>query len=219
MRSLVQPAVMKSAGVAALLSAVACFPRFVLWRARVLPIWYLELTVVLAGFVLWSFVFAWHETYSGRNPLRPVKSLAFWALASVCAWVAAALNLWLLDPYLRTVAPDDFPADLANWTAMTLFSLSFTQVFVVFAPMALFLRLVSRRWLAVVLTLAFGLFVMSLKVKASPTPPTAAMLVELVLVRVLSGAVLLFFYLRGGVSLAWWMSLIVQARHFITLYG
>ncbi len=217
MRSLVQPAILKSAGLAALLTTLACYPRLVLWDARRLPVWYLELTVLLSSFFLWSFVFAWQGRYAGRDPLRLPRSSGLWAAATTAALVAAALNHFLLDRILRRVAPDDYPTGLESWLAMVLFALSFTQLFLLYSPLAFFLRLLSKRGLAVALTLAFSVFVMSLKVAASKSPPPPALLAELVAIRVASGALLLYFYLKGGLALAWWVSFLTQARYLLTL--
>jgi hypothetical protein len=213
MRSLAQAVVVRNAGIAALLAAAACLPRFLLWSGRDRPIWFLELAVLSAGFFLWSFVFGWQAQYGARDPLKPSRSAALWSVATGCALAGAALNRWLVDPVVRTISPQDFPPNLAAWAAGLLFALSIGQLFMVFAPMAFFLRLAQRGWLAIVLTLGFGLFVMSMKLESAKASPPPGVLVELVLVRLASGAVGLWFYLKGGLPMAWWMALLAHARY------
>jgi hypothetical protein len=204
---------MRSAAIAAVLTTLACYPRLAAWQTRVLPIWYLALSILLASFFLWSFVLGWQGKHGGADPLQVPRSPGLWAAATAFALAAAALNHWFLDPRYRAAAPEEFASDIGSWLAMTLFSLAFSQLFTAFAPLAFFLRLVPRRWLAIALTLAFGLLVMSMKVGPSNAPPPPGLLVELIIVRPLSGAVLLYFYMKGGLPLAWWISLLVQARH------
>jgi hypothetical protein len=56
-RDLAKTEVIKSAVIAALLGCLACYPRVDIWSDRPYPIWYLELLLVLGGFVFWAFVF------------------------------------------------------------------------------------------------------------------------------------------------------------------
>lgn len=213
MRSLAKPEVLKSAVLAAVLTATACFPRLYLATKLSYPVWYLESILFLGSIVLWAFVFAWYTDYSGR----PVLALSLprgtfaWATASALV-TAIALRLWL-DPMLKARNPQDYPATFAEWTAMTLFSLAFTQLFLVFAPFAWLLRLVRRRTPAITLTVLFGLYVLVVKNSRSPQPPTIELWVALVLVRVIVGLGSVLFFLRGGLLLVWWWSFLLQSRH------
>ena len=58
MRNLAQPRVLKLAGIASLVTALACYPRLSLWLNSAAPIWYLEAVIFFCGIVLWGFVFA-----------------------------------------------------------------------------------------------------------------------------------------------------------------
>src|SRR5512136_2712538 len=105
MRHLAQPKVMTSAALAAVATALACYPRLELWQTRRLPVWYLELILLTGTFFLWSFVFGWQGPYSGRDPLQPSKSVKLWVLATTVALAAAVLHYFLLDSVLRSIAP------------------------------------------------------------------------------------------------------------------
>jgi hypothetical protein len=217
MRYIAQPKVVTSALLAAVATALACYPRLVVWETRRLPVWYLELVLLLGTFFLWSFVLGWQRPYGGRDPLQPSKSPALWALATGGALAVAALHYWLFDPVMRGAAPDEFPSSPSAWLAMTLSSVTFTQLFVVFAPLAFFLRMISRRKLALALTLAFNLFVMLLKASLTTKPLTPALLSGLILIRLLGASFLVFIYLEGGLPLACWVSFVVQTRYLLEL--
>lgn len=140
-RRLAQPEVMKSAAIAASLSALLCLPRILLWPKRPFPVWYVEATLFLGGFVFWAFVFAWHSEYS-RRPVFTLKIKPNLLAMATLAGILTAVGLhFFLDPALRITTPDDYPANLKDWIAMTLFTLSFTQLLLVFAPFAWLIRL------------------------------------------------------------------------------
>src|SRR5689334_23331276 len=84
MRALAQPEVVRSAIIAACVSAALCLPRLLLWSTRKYPIWYLEAVLLLGGTVLWAFVFAWHTKYTQR----PVVTLKIEWLPLAIATVA-----------------------------------------------------------------------------------------------------------------------------------
>jgi hypothetical protein len=213
MRSLAQPEVLKSAGTAAVLSSLACLPRLWLWPHRRYDLWYLEATMFLGSTVLWAFVFAWHTKYTQRPVFALKPGLAPFLLATLCGVAAAIfLHLWL-DPSLRLRTPEDYPREIAQWIALVLFSLAFNQLFLVFAPFAWAMRLFRSTRMAALLTVLFGVFVLVLKNRSSPTPMPSALLPGLLVVRVVVGALSVYFFLRGGVLLAWWWGLLLQTRH------
>jgi hypothetical protein len=216
-RALGQPQVIKSAAVAALFTSVACYPRLAQAPQLHYPTWYLEALVFLGGTVLWAFVFAWHTKYSGQ----PVFKLSIapwpWTLATALGIVTAMLLTLLLDPALRVRTPEDYPATVQQWTATMLFSLGFTQLFLVFAPFAWLLRLFQRVEPALVLTVLFGLFVFAVKNRAAPVPVPPLMLVGLLVFRVAAGFLSVYFFLRGGVLLVWWWALLIHSRHLFWL--
>jgi hypothetical protein len=219
MRRLAEPQVMTSAAVAAALSAVLSLPRILLWEKRPFSAWYPEAMIFSCGFVLWAFVFAWHTEYT-RRPLFPIriKPLVFGG-ATVVGIIAALGVHWLLDPALRARNPEEYPADLQHWVAQTLFALSFVQLFLLFAPFAWAMRLFRNEAVATWITVAFIVLVLGLKSNSSPTPLPASLILELVLLRIVSGFFSVRFYLRGGMLLAWWLAFLIEARHLLTLGG
>ena len=213
MRSLAQPEVLKSAATAAFACSVACYPRLSLWLNRPYYLWYLEAVLFLCGIVLWGFVFAWHTKYT-RRPVFAWKvgvvPFAVTTLTGVC--LAVALHVWL-DPMLRIRTPEDYPQTLFQWIALVLFTLAFTQLYLVFAAFAWFVRLFQNTPMAAILTVLFGVFVLLIKNHASPTPMPTALLTGLLISRLALGALSVYFFLRGGVLLAWWWGLLLQSRH------
>lgn len=215
MRRLAQPEVLKSAGVAALATSLACYPRLALWPQRLYPVWYMESIVFLGGIVLWAFVFAWHTEYTDRPVFTlEMEPAHFVAATAAGIFVATVLHLFL-DPSLRPKTPEDYPASLGQWTAMTLFNLAFTKLFLVFAPFAWLIRLFQTRLPATLLTVLFGVVVLTVKTHSSPIPFSSSLFSALLVVRVILGYLSVYFYLRGGVLLAWWWSFVVEARYLL----
>jgi hypothetical protein len=122
-----------------------------------------------------------------------------------------------VDPSLRAATPRDYPATFWQWAAMTLFTLSFAQLFLVLAPFAWSARLFRRRDAAAILTVLFGVFVLILKHYRVPTPTPVLLFSELLLFRAVSGAMSVWLLLRGGVLLVWWWDLLIQARYLFEL--
>jgi hypothetical protein len=127
--------------------------------------------------------------------------------------------LFIADPRLRFLTPADYPRNFAEWAAMTLFSLAFTQVFLLFAPFAWLMRLFRDRSAAIGLTAMFGLFVMVLKNQSSPTPIPMGMFSGLLAFRVATGLFSIYCYLRGGAFLVWWWVLLLESRHLPGLFA
>ena len=148
MRSLAQPGVLKSAVIAALLSALACYPRLFLWVKRPYALWYLETVLFLCGIVLWAFVFGWHTKYTGRPVLTLKVGLEPFVWATLAGVTLALLFHNRLDPSLRLRTPEDYPSTIEQWLALTLFNLAFTQLYLVFAAYAWFVRLFQNLWMA-----------------------------------------------------------------------
>jgi hypothetical protein len=217
MRSLAQPGVLKSATIAALLSALACYPRLFLWLKRPYALWYLEAMLFLCGIVLWAFVFGWHTKYTGRPVLTFKPELVPFVWATFAGVGIAMLFHVGLDPSLRLRTPEDYPTNIEQWLALTLFSLAFTQLYLVFAAFAWFVRLFQSIWMAAILTVLFGVFVLLVKNHASPSPMATPLLMALLASRIALGALSVYFYLRGGLLLAWWWGLLLQSRHLWTL--
>src|SRR5208283_627707 len=100
--------------------------------------------------------------------------------------VALVFHLFL-DPWLRPKTPGDYPADLEQWFAMALFSLGFSQLFLVFAPFAWLVRLFQNRWVAACLTVLFGAVVLTFKTRSAPVPIPPLWLATLLAARIGTG--------------------------------
>src|SRR4051812_30104579 len=117
MRRLAQPQVMIAAGIAAVLSALLSLPRMLLWEDRRFTLWYPEATILLCGFILWAFVFAWHTTYTHRPVFTlKIKPSLFGAATVAAIVIGLVLHFWH-DPLIRAAIPKDFPADTKHWAA------------------------------------------------------------------------------------------------------
>jgi hypothetical protein len=219
MRNLAQPRVLKLAGIASLATTLACYPRLPFWLNRSIPIWYLEAVIFFCGMVLWGFVFAWHTLYTQRPVFAlKIEPRLFIAVTLAGIAIATAFHLFL-DPALRLMMPEDYPADLRQWLAMALFSVVFNQLFFIFAPFAWLMRLFQNQRVATVLTVLFGAFVLAIKDHSSPTPLPSLLFATLLVVRIGMGFLSVSFYLRGGVLLSWWWTLLVEARNLPDMAG
>ncbi len=216
MRRLIQPAVIKPAALAAVATALVCYPRFALWHTPY-PIWYLELVLLLGGFVLWAFVFAWHPPFAGRPVFKFPIAPRLLSGATFAGLVIATILHWWLDPTFRTRTPADYPTSLPQWFGMTLFAVAFHPLFLTFAPLAWALRLFRRLGVAIAFTIGFGTFVMVIKTQSAPTALPPMVFVELLVLRLTLSSLAIFFYLRGGVLLVWWWTFLLQLRHLLTL--
>jgi hypothetical protein len=212
MRLLAQPKVLGRSFITALATSLACVPKLASWTERGAPVLFLWLVLLWAMFILWSFVFAWQGEYAKR----PAFSLEFrpglWAMATLYALASALAVHFFVDPQIRVVAPRDYPANWNSLLPTAMFSVAFDPLFFCFAPFAFFIRLFRKQDAALVLTVVFGLFVLALKLNAGKGLPPLWVVVELMALRILAGFVSLFFYLKGGVLLVWWLVLVLQLR-------
>jgi hypothetical protein len=115
--------------------------------------------------------------------------------------------------------PEDYPASLRQWLAMALFSLAFNQLFLVFAPFAWLVRLFQNQRVATVLTVLFGAIVLAIKIHSTPVPISPALFAALLVGRIAMGFLSVSFYLRGGVLLSWWWTLLIEARLLLAVAG
>ena len=115
--------------------------------------------------------------------------------------------------------PGDYPVNLGQWLALALFSMAFNQLFLIFAPFAWLMRLFQNRRVATVLTVLFGAFVLTIKCRYSTTPIPSLLFATLLAVRIGMGFLSVSFYLRGGVLLSWWWTLLVEARNLLDVAG
>jgi len=217
MRHLLQPRVLKTAAIAAAISMLACYPRLSLWLTRPGPIWYLEATIFLCSIMLWGFVFAWHEPYTGRPVFIFKPDLVPLAVATLAGLAASlAFHFWV-DPTLRTKLPEEYPPDLLHWLAALPFILAFNQLFVLFAPFDWLMRLIRNRWMAAALTGLLAAAVLLFKIQKLTVAVPPSLLTALLLGRILSGFLVVWFYLRGGVPLVCWWTLLLESRHLLDL--
>jgi len=217
MRNLAQPRVLILATITALATTMACYPRLSFWLNRSVPIWYLEAVIFICGIILWSFVFAWHTPYAHRPVFTFKIEPWLFAIVTLAGIVAATVLHLFLDPSLRLKLPEDYPADPEQWFALVLFSLAFNQLFLVFAPFAWLIRLFQNRWVATCLTVLFSAIVMAIKIRSTPAPFPPPLFAALLAGRVVMGFLAVSFYLRGGVLLSWWWTLLIEARHLLDL--
>jgi hypothetical protein len=216
-RSLLQPGVLKSAGTAALITLLVCFPRLALWSDPPHQLWFLSLTLAWASFILWSFVFGWRPQNAHR-PILTVKAMpALWSAATLAGLAGAVMLRLFIDSVLQPLAPGDYPDTHEAWLAMTLFTLAFDQLFLCFAPFAFFVRLLQNQRAAAGLTVLFGVALLCLRIKSLAPRVSPFFIAELFVWRTAAGFLTLYFYLKGGALLAWWWVLLLQLRHLITL--
>ena len=214
---MLQPGVLKSAGAAALITSLVCFPRLALWSDRPHPLWLLSLTLAWASFILWSFVFGWRPQ-SAHRPILAVKARpALWSAATLAGLAGAVMLRLLIDSVLQPLMPGDYPDTPGAWLAMTLFTLAFDQLFLCFAPFAFFVRLLQNQRGAAGLTVLFGVALLCLRIKSLAPLVSPFFIAELFVWRTAAGFLTLYFYLKGGALLAWWWVLLLQLRHLITL--
>ena len=206
-----------SALIGAAASTVLCLPRFLVWEKRLLPVWYLEAIVFFGGFVLWAFVFAWHTEYT-RRPVFMLKiSPIVFTTATLVGVMGAITSSYFLDPHLRKILPEEFPADPLHWVASTLFALAFTDLFLLFAPYAWAMRLFRNEKAAMGIAFTLGIAVWLLKINSSTHALPDRLFLDLFLSRMLQGIFAVWLYSRGGVLVIWWMGLLIEARHLLNL--
>jgi hypothetical protein len=216
-RALGQPQVLKSAAVASVLTAAACYPRLALGEGVTHPIWYMEALLVLGSTVLWGFVFAWHTKYTGRPVFNLEPGWSAFGLATFSALVLAAIWYVAIDPSFRRNSPEDYPLTVDQWAAKALFTLAFANLFLVFAPYAWLIRLFRKHAPALLMTVLFGLVVLGMRNRSAPIPLSPLLFVALLALRVTEGFLLVFLFLRGGVLLVWWCSLLLHCRLLLWL--
>ena len=219
MRNLAQPRVLILATIAALATTLACYHRLSFWLNRPASVWYLEAVMFLCSIILWSFVFAWHTQYAHRPVFTLKIDPRLFAIVTVAGIVVAMAFHLFLDPSLRLKTPEEYPADVKQWLAMALFSLAFNQLFFVFAPFAWLIRLFQNRRMAICLTVLFGVIVLAIKYQSSTIPIPSLLLAALLAVRIGMGFLSVSFYVRGGVLLSWWWTLLIEARNLLDVAG
>lgn len=213
MRLLGKTETLKAAGIATLLTGAAVYSRLSLWDRLQDNLFSSLLILMWCIFVLWAFVFAWHKEYSGREVFRFDVSLRGWSGVTALGVAALLLMRFLLDPGLRTMAPWNYPDSFAEWIAVTLFSIVFGPLFLVFAPLAFFLRLSRNIRVSAVLTVLLGVSVMMLRFTLMAGSQSPLNMVGLAAIFGAQSVIALGLYLRGGVFVVWWFLALIQLRH------
>lgn len=198
--------------MAAVVSALVCYPRLAIWTERPNALWFLGTMLLLLSFILWSFVFGWYPRQLGRPviQLRPPRSV--WALAGLGGVVGAVILLVVVDPTLRGERPSDYPESMGAWAFFTLFNLGFSQLFLCYAPLAFFLRLFRHSMVAVGLTVLFGLGLLTAQLDATGLELELGFVVVLYLLRVVFGAIAAILFLFGGLLPAVTWVLLLECR-------
>jgi hypothetical protein len=140
-----------------------------------------------------------------------------WSAATVAGLVGALVLRLFIDSVLQPLVPGDYPDTYEAWLAMTLFTLGFDQLFLCFAPFAFFVRLMPDQRLAAGLTVLFGVVLLGLRIESLGTQLSRVFIAGLFVWRIAAGFLTLYFYLKGGPSLVWWCTLLMQLRHLVTL--
>ena len=212
MRHLLQPRVLNQAVLAAAITALASYPRLALWTEKQLPIPLLLSAIFICGIVMWSFVFAWHTSYTHRPVffIQPGQKL-FTGVTFAGLAFALSYKLWP-DPALRSALPHEYPANLSAWLATVPFALTFSLLFLTFAPFDWLMRLCRNERIALGLTAAFATGVAAMKLQAHANAIPTDVFIGCLAVRFFSGLMATFLYLRGGIALAWWWTLMFELR-------
>ncbi len=208
-----------SAAIAAALSALLSLPRMLLWEDRKFPLWYVEAIIFFGGFVLWAFVFAWHTEYTRRPVFTLNIKPAIFAEATLAGVLAGLAMYFVFDPWLRLRMPQDYPADAKLWAASLLFSFTFTQLFLFFAPFAWLVRLFRNEKFAMWLTVGLNVLVLALKADSLHASLPVWAFPELLAKQVIVTFMAIWFYMRGGILLVWWLDLLVEARHLFAFHS
>ena len=101
---------------------------------------------------------------------------------------------------------------------MTLFVAAFIQLFLCFAPMAFFLRLLQSPLYAATATVCLGILVTFFKLQGTPEPVPILTAAGIMGVRGVSMSLSVWFYWEGGILLALWWTLLLELRHLVVLY-
>jgi len=162
--------------------------------------------------VLWAFVFSWHLKYT-RQPVFRVKiEPELVAKITLTGLGIATLLAFLLDPRLRVLSPADYPMNLKEWAAMTLFSrrLPSYSWYSLLSHGSCGCSATERRPL---LNSSFRFICNGSEETALRPAPPLGLFSGLLALRVATGIFSIYCYLRGGAFLVWWWTLLLECRH------
>ena len=213
--SLVRPNVIRGAAVAAIITTLACLPRLLGWVHLAYAAWFLVAVLAWASFILWSFVLGWHHRFLDSQPFVFPRNTQPWWIATVGGLTAASILFGVVDPMLRRIAPNEYPAGLASWAGMAMFDLAFVQLFVTFAPFDFFLRLFRKPWLAAWLAVVFGLFLLFLKIRSVEHAFSNGEMMFLFAGRLAIGGITAWLYWKAGTIPVLWFAFLLELRHLV----
>lgn len=205
--------VLKAAGIAALLTGATVYPRLSIWEQIQGNLFSSLLILMWCIFVLWAFVFAWHKEYSKREVFRFDVGLRAWLGVTALGVATLLLMRFFLDSGFREIAPWSYPDSFAEWIAVSLLAIVFGPLFLIFAPLAFFLRLTRGMRLSVVLTVLMGVSVLMLRFAAMADSQSSPNMAGIAVMFALQSTIAVGLYLRGGVFVVWWFLTLIQLRH------
>lgn len=210
MRDLSRPETLRCAAWAAALTTLLCLPRFCLWDARPAHVGILALVLAVCAFVLWGFVFAW----APRN-LTPLFRFRWdpqaWGLATGGGVVGALVLVVGVDPRLRPLYPEQYATSPEGWLGSLLFTLALGQLFLCFAPVCFFYRLLRAPAPAAIATALLGVFLLGLQLQSAPSLGPG-FVVLIVLLRAAFGLLAAWVFLRMGPWAVWWWAALLECR-------
>ena len=216
-RHFAPPPVLLKALAAGTLGGAAALPRLYLWQDRTDAVWFLAGMLGWCLFMLWGFVFAWEPIYGQAKPFTFHKSAKVWGILTLSGVAAAAVLHVGLDPTYRPMFPKEYPNDPEEWIAFTLFNLSHTDLFLCFAPMAFFARLIPNATWVMGLTIGFNLLVLGLKASSGPDLSPALVIIALSVYRLADATAAVLLYRWGGVWPVWYLTVLLNLRHVFQL--
>lgn len=217
MRLLAQPDVLRSAGFAAGISALLCYPRLAASQSHVEMLWFSVLALLWCQFVLWAFVFAWEPAYGTAKTLAVRWEPRNWAILGVGATLIGAYQFFLIDPGYREIAPNEFPHTFNAWWRQVFFTIGFQELFLCYGPLAFFARLARDEKWVLALTIGLNVFMATVKLYTLPESPGALTMTAIVLHRIVITYVAVRLYRWSGICAVSLLVLLTQSRHLLQL--
>ncbi|MGB0581250.1 MAG: hypothetical protein ACPGVU_16245 [Limisphaerales bacterium] len=215
MRLLAQPDILRSAGLASVVSGLLCFPRLQAAQRYEEMLIFAVLMLFWCQFVLWAFVFAWEPAYGKAEPLTIQRNPKHWALLMAGGVMVAGYQYFLVDPGYRAVAPNEYPYTFNAWWRQVLFTMAFSELFLCYAPLAFFVRLAQDEEWAMKLTVGFNVFFVAVKLFTMPQAPGAATIIALLILRLGIAYAAVRLYRWSGILAVSLLVLITQSRHLL----
>jgi hypothetical protein len=81
------------------------------------------------------------------------------------------------------------------------------------------MRLIRNEQVATWMTVALGVVVLIMRINSSPVSVPPLLIVELLILRIAGFYFGIWFYLRGGILIVWWLEFLLEARHLLAFQG